>query len=187
MSSRTSLPSAATIVAALVLRVIVSPAPLAGQQDSTMTSHDSGMAMPADTGMAMSHDSAMMDHGKPMDHGEMGAGASAMMFTGAEGQKAAGDYELTETGGKRQLTLTDDFSVTAAPDLYLVLANGSTPDGDALYVGKLKKAAGAQTFDLPKDKDLTGYSTLLVWSKKGKRAVASAEWHATSGKMMNQR
>jgi hypothetical protein len=184
MSSRTSFPAAAAIAAALALRVMVSPAPLAGQQDSTMMSHDSGMAMPPDTGMAMSHDSAM-DHGKMMDHGRMGAGASAMMFIGADGQKASGDYELTETGGKRQLKLTDDFSVSAAPDLYLVLAKGATPDGDALYIGKLKKPTGAQTFDLPKDKDLTGYTTLLVWSKKNKQAVASAEWHATSGKMMD--
>lgn len=185
MSFRTSFPPAAAIAAALVLRVIVSPAPLAGQQDSNMMSHDSSMAMPADTGMAMSHDSAMMDHGKMMDHGSMGAGASAMMFMGANGQKAAGDYELTETGGKRQLKLSDDFSVTAGPDLYLVLAKSATPEGDALYVGRLKKATGAQTFDLPKDQDLMGYTTLLVWSKKNKRAVASSEWHATSGKMMD--
>jgi hypothetical protein len=34
---------------------------------------------------------------------------------------------------------------------------------------------------------LTGYSTLLVWSKKEKRAVASAEWHGTSGKMMDHK
>lgn len=187
MSFRSSIPAAAAITAALILRVIVSPAPLAGQQDSTMMSHDSSMAKPADTGMAMSHDSAMMDHGKMMDHGQMGADASAMMFTGADGQKAAGDYELTETAGKRQLKLTDDFSVTTAPDLYLVLAKGATPDADALYVGKLKKTTGAQSFDLPKGKDLRGYSTLLVWSKKNKQAVASAEWHATSGKMMDHR
>ena len=185
MSSRSSFPAAAAIAAALVLRVMVSPALLAGQQDSTMMSHDSSMAMPADTGMAMSHDSAMMDHGKMMDHGQMGADASAMMFMGAEGQKAAGDYELTKAAGKRQLKLTDDFSVTAAPDLYLVLANGATPDAGALYIGKLKKATGAQTFDLPKGKDLSSYTTLLVWSKKNKQAVASAEWHATSGKMMD--
>ena len=50
-------------------------------------------------------------------------------------------------------------------------------------LGKLKKATGGETFELPKGKDLSGYTTLLVWSKKDKRAVASAEWHPTSGKM----
>src|SRR5690242_10894745 len=87
--------SAAT---ALILAASLSPALLVAQQDSTMMSHDSMMAMPADTGMAMSHDSTMMDHGGMMNH------MDAMSFTGAAGQKAAGGYELAENpGGKRQL------------------------------------------------------------------------------------
>lgn len=147
-----------------------------------MMSHDSAMAKPADSGAMMSHDSGTMDHGKMMEHDQMG-GAN-MMFMGAEGQKASGDYEVTATGGKQQLKLTDDFSVATAPDLYLVLTKDDTPGADALYIGKLKKTAGTQTFDLPKGKDLAGYTKLLVWSKKEKKAVASAEWHATAGKMM---
>ena len=74
--------------------------------------------------------------------------------------------------------------MTPGPDLYLVLANGSTPDSKALWIGKLKQATGTQSYDLPKGKDLTGYSTLLVYSKKAKQTVASAEWHA-SGKLMD--
>ena len=165
--------------AALILAASLSPDPLVGQQDSTMMSHDSMMAMPADTGMGMSHDSMMMDHGTMMKHED------GMTFVGADGQKAAGGYQLTESsGGKRQLTLGEDFSVTPGPDLYLVLANGSAPDGKTLWIGKLKQASGAQAYDLPKGKHLTGYTTLLVYSKKTKQAVASADWHATSGKMM---
>jgi len=49
----------------------------------------------------------------------------------------------------------------------------------------LKQEDGSQTYDLPKGKDLSMYTTLLVWSKKEKRAVASAEWHAASGGMMD--
>jgi electron transfer DM13 len=180
-----SLPSC-SVAAALIVAAILASAPvrLAAQQDSTMMSHDSAMAMPAETGM--SHDS-MMDHGKMMDHDTMGMGREGTMrFAGIDGQKAAGGYQLTETaGGKRQLTLGNDFSVTPAPELYLVLANGSTPDAKALWIGKLKQPAGTQTFDLPKGKDLAGYTTLLVYSKKGRQAVASAQWHATSGKMMD--
>jgi len=166
--------------AALMLAASLSPAPLVAQ-DSTMMSHDSMMAMPADTGMAMSHDSAMM-----MDHDSMMKHAEGMSFVGANGQKAAGGYLLTETpAGKRQLTLGNDFAVPPGSDLYLVLANGSAPDSKAIWIGKLKQAAGTQTFDLPKGKDLTGYTTLLVYSKKTKQTVASAEWHATSGKTMD--
>lgn len=174
--------------AALMLAATLSPALLVAQQDSTMMSHDSMMAMPADTGMAMSHDSMMMDHGKMMDHDAMMKHDEGMSFVGADGQKAAGGYVLTESpGGKRQLTLGNDFSVTPGSDLYLVLANGSMPDSKALWIGKLKQAAGTQTYDLPKGKDLTEFTTLLVYSKKTKQTVASAEWHATSGKMMEHR
>lgn len=179
-----SLRSCST-AAAVVLAATLSPALLAAQQDSAMMSHDSMMAMPADTGMAMSHDSMMMHDEKTMDHGNMMGHDEGMSFVGTGGQKAAGGYELTESpGGKRQLTLGNDFSVTPGSDLYLVLANGSAPDNKALWIGKLKQPAGTQTFDLPKGKDLTGYTTLLVYSKKTKQAVASADWHATSGKMM---
>jgi len=168
--------------AAMFLACTIAAAPLVAQQDSSMMRHDTGMMQ----------DSTMMDKGKMMDHGQMmdqgsamGMGAN-MMFMGAAGQKAAGDYAIVETGGKQQLKLTDDFSVAAGPDLYLVLANGTTPDKGALYLGKLKQATGSQTYDLPKGKDLSTYTTLLVWSKKEKRAVASAEWHMNSGGMMHQ-
>ena len=66
--------------AALILAASLSPDPLVGQQDSTMMSHDSMMAMPADTGMGMSHDSMMMDHGTMMKHED------GMTFVGADGQ-----------------------------------------------------------------------------------------------------
>ena len=178
MSCHTKLSATALLACAFAAM------PLAAQQDSGMMQHDSAM---------MQHDSAMMDHGQmdgSMKHEQMmgkdsamGAGAS-MMFMGAAGQKAAGDYQITEADGKQQLKLTDDFAVAAGPDLNLVLANGDTPDKKSLYLGKLKQAAGGQTYDLPKGKDLGAYTTLLVWSKKEKRAVASAEWHPTSGGMM---
>jgi electron transfer DM13 len=153
----------------------------------TCTLAAGSLAAQQDSGM-MSHDSAMMDHGT-MDHGSMDSGSmdhddANMMFMGAPGQKAGGDYAVADADGKRQITLTGDFAVASAPDLWLVLANGDTPDKDALWVGRLKQATGAQTYDLPKGKDVSGYETLLVWSKKEKRAVASAKWHApTHGTM----
>jgi electron transfer DM13 len=157
-----------TLSAAVLLACTVAAAPLAAQQDTSMMQHDSTMM---DQG-SMSHDQ-MMDHDSTMG---MDKGAN-MMFMGAAGQKAAGDYAITEAGGKQQLTLTDDFSVASGSDLYLVLANGDTPDKGAIWLGKLRHATGAQTYDLPKGKDLTKFTRLLVWSKKEKRAAASADWH----------
>jgi electron transfer DM13 len=172
MSHRTNLS------AAVLLACTVAAAPLAAQQDTSMMQHDSTM---------MQHDSTMMDHGS-MSHDQMmghdstmgmDTGAS-MMFMGAAGQKAAGDYAITEAGGKQQLTLTDDFSVASGSDLYLVLANGDVPDKGALWLGKLQHATGAQAYDLPKGKDLSKFTKLLVWSKKDKRAAAAADWHPAS-------
>jgi hypothetical protein len=165
---------------AILLAGVFAVAPLAAQQDTTMMQHDSTMM---DHGHMM--DSSSMSHDRMMGHDSaMGMGAN-MMFMGAEGQKAAGDYEVSEAGGKPKLELTDDFAVAEAPDLYLVLANGDTPDKGALYLGKLKQAKGGQTYDLPKGKEMSKYTKLLVWSKKEKRTVASAEWHPTAGGAMN--
>jgi len=178
MSYRTNLS------AAVLLACSVAAAPVAAQQDTSMMQHDSSM---------MQHDSSMMDHGsmsrEQMSHEQMMGHDSAtgmdkgmdqgpnMMFMGAAGQKAAGDYAITEAGGTQQLTLTDDFSVASGSDLYLVLANGDSPDKGALWLGKLQHATGAQAYDLPKGKDLSKFTKLLVWSKKEKRAAASADWH----------
>ena len=107
---------------------------------------------------------------------------SSMMFMGAAGQKAAGDYAITDTGGKQQLALTDDFAVAPRADLYLVLANGDTPAKGALWLGKLKSASGAQAYDLPKGKDLSKFTKLLVWSKKEKQAAASRRLASGGGR-----
>jgi len=166
--------------------------PLVAQQDTGMMAHDTGMMahdtgmMAHDTGMMahdtgmMAHDTGMMAHdtGMMKDEGmKMGHGET-MMFSGAGGAKATGDYEIVDVGGRKRLTLTPDFAVADAPDLYLLLSSGPTDKG-ALTLGKLKRPAAGQSFDLPKGKDLGRYTTLVVWSKKEKRAVATADWHAT--------
>jgi hypothetical protein len=180
MSHRTN------VSAAVLLACTVAAAPLVAQQDTGMMQHDTTM---------MQHDSTVMDQGSMgheqmmghdstmgMDKG-MDKGAN-MMFMGAAGGKAAGDYAITDAGGKQQLTLTESFSVAPASDLYLVLANGETPDKGALWLGKLRRATGAQTYDLPQGKDLSKFTKLLVWSKKEKRASASADWHPAAGGSM---
>jgi hypothetical protein len=155
--------------------VLFAATPLAAQQDTGMMAHDTGM-MAHDTGM-MAHDTGMMAHDTGMMKEEgMGEGRS-MTFMGADGAKASGGYQIADVGGRQRLTLGQDFAVPDTPDLVLLLSSGPT-DKDALSLGKLKHPAAGQSFDLPKGKDLGKYTTLLVWSKKEKRAVATAEWHA---------
>lgn len=158
-----------TRLLAVVLGLVLMPMPAFAQQDTAMA-HDS----------AMSKDDGMAKGGMAKD-GMSGDAMASMMFMG---EKATGDYAVVEAGGKRRLELTKDFSVADAPDLHLVLANGATPGDGALDLGKLKRASGAQAIDLPGGKNLDGYSTLVVWSKKERRAVATAEWHPSSGGMM---
>ena len=149
--------SARILTAALVL---LAAAPLAAQQDTSMAAPDTAM-MPHDTGMTMSSDTGMMDHGKMMKD---------------EGMATSEAYKVTEANGHRRLTLTQDFTVPAGSDLYLLLSTGPTDKG-ALTLGKLKQPAAGQSFDLPK-KDLGKYTTLVVWSKKEKKAVATEDFHA---------
>lgn len=153
----------------LAAAFLLAPPALQAQQDSTM----------------MKHDSAKMNH-PDQTMGPDSAMAPNMMFMGAETHKAAGDYEIVETEGKQQIKFTDDFSVDDAPDLRVVLSTGDTPGRDGLYVAKLKKTKGGQSYDLPKGTDLSKYSKLLIWSKKQNQSVASAELHASGGEMMHK-
>ena len=143
-----------------------------------MNAHDSA-TMPHETGM-MKNDS-MMNH-EPMGHDAM---APNMMFMAAGGHKAAGDYEIVNANGKQQIKLTDDFAVDNAPDTYLVLAMGDQPDAQSVFVAKLKSATGGQVYDLPKGTDLSKYTKLIIWSKKTRSLLASADL-AASGQMMRK-
>ena len=159
--------------------VLLSPAPLHAQHDSAMMKHDPAM-MHADSGMM---ESGMMKK----DHEMMGHEGMErnMMFVGAAGHKATGDYEIAEVKGKQQIKLTSDFGVDNAPDLYLVLATSETPDARSVYVAKLKSATGSQSYDVPMGTDLSKYTKLLVWSKKSNALIASADL-ASSGHMMQK-
>ena len=167
-------PACAPGLAILVSLALLSPAPLHAQNDSAMMKHDAAK-MHADSGM-MKKDHGMMGH-EGMEPN--------MMFMGAPGHKAAGDYEIAEVDGKQQIKLTPDFGVDQAPDLYLVLATSETPDARSVYVAKLRSAKGSQSYDIPKGTDLSKYTKLLVWSKKSNALIASADL-ASSGHMMQK-
>jgi hypothetical protein len=153
------------------------PASLWAQNDSGMMAKDTG-AMAKDHEM-MGHDS-MMGHEGMMGHDSM---AADMMFMGAGEHKAAGDYTIEEKNGKQQITLTADFAVEPAGDTWLVLANGDAPDAGSVYVAKLKSPKGAQAYTVPKGTDLSKYTKLVVWSKKSKSLLASADLSVGGGRM----
>ena len=66
-----------------------------------------------------------------------------------------------------------------------MLGKGMTKDQGSLELGKLRKADGAQSYDIPESANLAGYSTVLLWSKKDKAVVGEATMgsHGTMGSM----
>jgi hypothetical protein len=160
------------LLTALLMAGVRAPTPLRAQEDAGDMQHE---------GATMGHDQ-MSEHDQ-MSRKEGGPGASSMMFMGTGSHKAAGDYEIVEADGKRQIRFTDDFSVGDAPDLHVVLSVGETADHDALDLGKLERRQGRQTYELPASADLARYHKLLIWSRKLNRAVASAELPAAGGSM----
>ncbi|MGH7536511.1 MAG: DM13 domain-containing protein, partial [Gemmatimonadales bacterium] len=97
-------------------------------------------------------------------------------FTGAEGHKARGGFEVVADQGKAQLRLAPDFSVEKGPDVYVVLSNSPKVGKDgSLYLGKLKKFSGEQVYDIPSGTDLSAYSHVVLWCKKYSVAMGSAD------------
>ena len=55
-----------------------------------------------------------------------------------------------------------DFAADKAPDTYVTLANGPTPeDGASVTVAKLKKFKGEQTFEVPAGAGSATYSHVV--------------------------
>jgi hypothetical protein len=159
-------------VAGLLAVAVCTPPRLAAQEEAGTMQHE---------GTSMGHD-GVTQHDR-MSKEEDVAATHGMMFMGAGSERATGDYEIVEVSGRRQIRFTDDFSVGDAPELHVVLSVGKHADHDALDLGKLQRRQGAQAYDLPADADLGYYHELLIWSKKLKRAVASAELPAPGGSM----
>jgi len=144
-------------------------APLAAQQTDAMGKDKDAMAK---DGMMKDHDAmAMAPHGT---------------FAGAEGHKAKGSYEIATAGGKTQLRLGRDFSVEKGPDVYVVLSPGAkVPTQGALFLGKLTRFDGAQTFDLPAGTDLGAFTHVVLWCKKYSVPMGTAALTA-GGAMMDK-
>ena len=71
-------------------------------------------------------------------------------FSGAEGHKAKGSYEVVTSNGKSELKLGKDFSLERGPDVYVVLSPSErVPAQGALYLGRLTRFSGEQSFAVP--------------------------------------
>jgi pentapeptide MXKDX repeat protein len=173
----------------LALLTVGAGAPLAAQQDQMQhegmqhgemqhqgMQHDGmqhdGMGMGQDAmrkdGMAMDHGMAMLPHGT---------------FAPVGGHRAAGTFAFADEGGRTVLKLDSDFSVEGAPDLYVVLSAGDGLSPGAVFLGKLSKFSGAQTFEIPSGTRLQDFNHVVLWSRKDKVALGAASLAAGGGMM----
>ncbi len=134
------------------LAVLLSSQTLAAQADSAR-------AMARD---AMTHDAMAM--AKSL-HGT---------FTSVGNHKVSGGFEVGTENGKQVLRFTQDFSLSKAPDAYVVLSHTAGIDPQSLYVGRVKSFSGVGTFAIPAGTDLASFSHVLIWCKKFKVGLADA-------------
>ena len=160
------LPLAAGLVAVIALS--------ASAQDPVKKDRMEGMKKDAMGKDAMGKDAMGKD---AMGKGAMGSMALAKgEFSGADGHKSSGSYQILTVDGKHVLRTSEDLSVDAgAPDVYVVLANGPKVDkNNAVWLGKMESHSGVQTFAIPKDAKLEGMTTVVLWCKKYKATIGVA-------------
>lgn len=121
---------------------------------------------------------------KAMTGSKMMAMGTRGTFSGAMNHAASGSFTVIGSGKDRKLELGSDFKVDQASDVYVLLAKGMTRDAGSLELGKLKKADGAQAFDIPESASLSAYGSVILWSKKDKAVIAEAPFgHASTAAM----
>lgn len=84
-------------------------------------------------------------------------------------QTIKGSWSIVETSEGRFLELDDKFKTRKAPDLKLFLSRNApadvTPENavdSSVLISKLRKAKGAQRYELPAELDLDEFSTLVL-------------------------
>ncbi len=84
-------------------------------------------------------------------------------------QKIKGAWKIVETAEGRFLELDDAFKTRKAPDLKLFLSpleagevNAKNATSGSVLIAPLKKAKGAQRYELPVDLNLDDYQTLVL-------------------------
>ena len=84
-------------------------------------------------------------------------------------QKIKGTWQIVETDAGTFLELDDAFKTRNAPDLKLFLSphaadevNARNATAGSVLISKLKKAKGAQRYEIPADIDLSQFQTLVL-------------------------
>lgn len=88
-------------------------------------------------------------------------------FVGLAGHDGTGDAGIFRLEDGSLVLRLENFDIDNGPDLELYLVPGAesySPGGSSLHLGALKGNVGNQTYDIPRDFDVTpGPWTVLVW------------------------
>lgn len=95
-------------------------------------------------------------------------------FQADTGKQVTGNVKLIQVGEKYSLRLSDNFSVTAGPDLHVWLLKSETDITSHLSIGKLSSNTGAQSFDIPAGTDLSSYKVVFIWCESASELFAKA-------------
>ena len=134
---------------------------------------------------------AQADSTKAMAHDAMGHDAMAMSksprgsFTGVGNHNVSGGFEVVTENSKQLLRFTRDFSLSKAPDAYVVLSRTAGVDEQSVYLGRLKRFSGVATFAIPAGTDLASFSHVVIWCKKFKVTLADAPLAPGEGMMQH--
>ncbi len=97
------------------------------------------------------------------------------VFVGVDGHGAEGHYRLEYAEGRWTIHLEEDFGSDRVPDAYVVLGHQpDTIDESVLFVAKLERNKGAQSYQLPEGVDPSAFNYLLVWCKRFSVGIGAA-------------
>lgn len=101
-------------------------------------------------------------------------------WTGA-GYAVEGSWKIIREGKRRFIVLSKDFETVAAPDLKIFLSPTAVDKLDddnatrgSLRVAKLKKAKGAQRYEIPAKVSLRKYASVIIHCERYTKLFAKA-------------
>jgi len=97
-------------------------------------------------------------------------------FEGADAShQGSGSFQLVEEDGERFIELSEDFSSTRGPDLFVWIVNGDNVE-ERVNLGRLQSANGAQRYALPEDVNLDDFDRIIIWCRLFRVLFSTAEF-----------
>lgn len=90
-------------------------------------------------------------------------------FIGSAPKSVAGKAQIITKEGKRYLVLDQTFQSDNGPDLFVLLHNEAKPSsyGNNFHnLGRLQKASGTQSYEIPAEVNLSEAKSVVIWCRQ---------------------